>query len=37
MDILVKTPAEITQALEKGDFFSHDIVFQSWPSHYIIR
>ena len=26
LDILVKTPAEITQALEKGDFFIREIV-----------
>ena len=28
LDILVKTPAEITQALEKGDFFIQEIVMK---------
>ena len=28
LDILVKTPGEITQALEKGDFFIREIVTQ---------
>ncbi|HID61496.1 MAG TPA: nucleotidyltransferase domain-containing protein [Anaerolineae bacterium] len=28
LDILVKTPGEIAQALERGDFFIHEIVTQ---------
>jgi hypothetical protein len=26
MDILVKTPEEVSRAMEKGDFFIHEIV-----------
>jgi len=31
LDILVKTPVEITQALEKGDFFIREIVTNGQP------
>jgi predicted nucleotidyltransferase len=31
LDILVKTPAEITQAVEKGDFFIREIVTKGQP------